>query len=88
MRARRSRWAPEVELAADYSNRLGASGAGVDVLPDDDGWQVGIEARYPLFAGGRRTAELREAEQAFQAVQILHDASAEQIEASIRTGRE
>jgi outer membrane protein len=70
----RSLWAPTVGLQAEISHRFVAEGEGTEglTLPlpagsdqppsaDDTNWFVGLNATLPLYEGGERYAEIRQA---------------------------
>lgn len=50
---KRKRYLPDVRLNSQASHSFSRWGAGSEIpLPDDDAWQVGVNASWPLFLGG------------------------------------
>ncbi|MBW2366676.1 MAG: TolC family protein [Deltaproteobacteria bacterium] len=60
---KKKRYLPDVLLRAQADRSLSRSGDGSEIpLPDDDSWQVGVHATWPIFEGGQihtRTHQLR-----------------------------
>lgn len=94
--ARRSFVVPDLSLRADLSHRFSESGKGVDsplddflpvALPraNDTDWSVGLNLTLPLFSGGGRTAELRQAEAELERLRTERRALADRIEQRIRS---
>lgn len=58
---KRKRYVPSVLLQSQASHSFSRSGAGSEVpLPDDNAWQVGVNASWPLFEGGEIHARTRQ----------------------------
>ncbi len=88
--ARRSFFAPEVGLVAELEEDIatGGAGSGVPIGPiapaDSTDYSIAIEARLPLFTGGARKAELRQASAELARLRFERDALAESVELRIR----
>ncbi len=93
--ARRSFWAPTVGLRLDFERELSRGGAGstgpsIPGLPvalataDRDDWSVALQAGLPLYRGGARGAEVRQATEALTALRLQRDAAEQALEARIR----
>jgi outer membrane protein TolC len=59
---------------ADFAPQVYASGSArrtaSDWPPDEDEWSVGVNLSFPLFEGGRRTAEVSKARAVFNQTQV------------------
>jgi len=60
---KRKRYLPDVVLSFQTDHSFSRSGKGSEIpLPDEDSWQVGVNATWPIFQGGEihtRTRQLR-----------------------------
>jgi outer membrane protein len=86
--SRRAYYLPELALVSKSSSLLSQSGAGSAYLPggpDDSSWSVSIQASWPLFAGGQRSAELSKAQRDLRAAEADRLAAADTVEARART---
>lgn len=95
--AQRAYWAPTVGIQATLDEVLSRGGIGSDrgdagipgfpiPLADDTSWSIGLSASLPLYAGGSRRAELRQAEEELTQLNLQLDAVAERIATRIRVG--
>ena len=87
--ARRSFWAPEVAFVGEAGRELSSDGAGTASPPgipadDRDEWSLGIRATLPLYVGGARSAEARQATEEERALRLQRDAVAEVVELEVR----
>lgn len=93
--ARRSFWVPNLALQAGVSDVFGRGGAGSsgiggDSLPlpfsgiDDVSWNVSLQASLPLFEGGKRAAETRQAAEEVRRLELERGAIAERVEQRVR----
>ncbi len=87
--ARRKSWAPTIGALAMLDERLDVSGAGSGPFPpgapNDTDWSVALSATLPLYSGGERRAERREAELRLAELELRREAVAEGVETAIRT---
>jgi outer membrane protein TolC len=94
--AQRAHYAPTVGLQADWTERLADGGAGanggLDIgIPiefpeaDDSNWSVGLSLSLPLYAGGERKADRKQAEQELARLRTVRTAMAERLEQRIRS---
>ncbi len=85
--ARRTFWAPEISFDAELNYDFSRSGAGSDnpvlALPVNR-WSVALFARLPLYAGGRRRAEVRQTSEVLSGLRLDRESLAQQIEERIR----
>ena len=58
--ARRKYWLPDFTVEGGYDNTFHRGGIGAALPPgaDDDGWNLMLSARLPLFSGGAKSANL------------------------------
>jgi outer membrane protein TolC len=89
--ARRAFWLPEVALQGQADRELSASGAGSEPppaalgpAPDETDWSVALSATYPLFQGGARLAEERQAREEAARLDEQRAAVAERVEQRVR----
>src|SRR5262249_51246696 len=62
--AKRAAFVPDIALVGGSSNLLSRSGLGSQAVPgapNDNSWNVAVQASLPLFTGRRRAAELSQA---------------------------
>ena len=79
--ARRARYLPELNLVGGVGTRLYEGGAGTEPPPPqlpiaafpNETYQVGLSLSFPLFAGGRRSAQVRQARAQVGAAQAQLD---------------
>ncbi|ANM30239.1 hypothetical protein ABI59_12585 [Acidobacteria bacterium Mor1] len=89
--ARRSFWAPEVSLSGEVSERFEQSGAGLPMsgtgvpIADRNNWSIGLSAALPLYVGGARDAETRQARETVAQLRFERDLVRQQVELGIRT---
>ena len=86
--SRRAYYLPELALVGKSSSLLSEGGAGSASIPggpDGDSWSVALQASWPLFTGGRRSAELSKAQHDLRAVEADRQAVADSVEARTRT---
>lgn len=85
--SRRAYYLPDLALVGKAANELSASGAGSANIPggpDDESWSVSLQASWPLFSGGRRSAELAKARHELRASEANRLAAADVVEARVR----
>ncbi len=94
--ARRAFWSPTLALRTRLGRTLSETGAGsegIEIPPeiplsfpeaDDTHWSVGISATLPLYDGGEKGADLRQARTELAALRIEAAAVAERIRERIR----
>jgi outer membrane protein len=85
--AGRAYFIPELALAASGSNYTDKSGAGslsAPGAPDDESWNVTLQAKLPLFTGGLRGAERSQARHELRASEADRAAAIDGIEARTR----
>ena len=79
--ARRAFYVPELSMTAGLGTRLYEGGAGTEPLPPglpippfpNETWQVGLSLSFPVFAGGRRSAQVQQARSQVGAAQAQLD---------------
>jgi outer membrane protein len=85
--ARREFWLPTVSAQGSVSELFSESGEGQrdDSLVDFDetDWRVGIQATFPLFSGGNKSASFRQSKEELAQVLAQYDATQERIEQRI-----
>ena len=86
--AKREFWLPDLSMEGGYNNTFQRGGIGSELLPgtDDDGWNVMLSARLPLFAGGARSANLSQQRDDLVRLHYERHSNSEKIEARIRNG--
>jgi len=85
--ASRAYYLPQLALAASGSNYTDKSGAGslsVPGAPDDESWNVTLQATLPIFTGGLRGAERSQARHELRASEADRAAAVDGIEARTR----
>ncbi|MEM6639901.1 MAG: TolC family protein [Pseudomonadota bacterium] len=82
---KRAYYAPDVNVQAQYTDNIDASGlgAGTDLDQLND-WSVSVNASWPLWDSGTRRAALSRSRQQAQQVRTQIDATAQRIEQNIR----
>ena len=79
---------PTLALQAETTRRFDTGGAGaVDIPggPDDTDWSVALGLSFPIFSGGSRIADLRQANQELLILQNQRDDVAKRIEQRVRS---
>jgi outer membrane protein TolC len=85
---------PDVALEAGVDHIIDTGGRGSDdptvtipglELPDDTDWSVNLILSYPLFLGGSRYADKRQASEELDQVELERQATAERIEQRMRS---
>jgi len=85
--ARRAFYVPDLALVGGNSHIVSESGAGSMDLPgtpDDESWSISLQATWPLFSGGRRSAELAKARHNLRASEANCHAITDAVEARTR----
>lgn len=93
---KRSFWLPSVSFAGAITQVFADGGAGSDVtLPkdfplelqsvDDTEWTILLQARFPLFRGGAKIADYKQARETVSQLKFERDSTAEKVEESIRS---
>jgi len=87
--ARNAFFSPTLALTAGTSYTFAEEGAGSDVAfpkgPDDTDWNVSLSLSIPLFTGGSRFADARQANEELKQLRADREALAERIEQRIRS---
>jgi len=85
--SRRAFYLPDVALVSKGSRWLSKSGAGSTSMPgspNDDSWSVTLQASYPIFTGGLRTAQLSQAKHELRATTADRNTISDAVEARTR----
>jgi outer membrane protein TolC len=85
--AQRAYFLPDIALQAQGSDLIDESGAGSQLVPgapNDDSWNVSLQASLPLFTGGARGAAYAEARHKLRQFNAQRAATADAIEARTR----
>ena len=84
--ARRQYWVPEISVQGGFNDTFTRGGAASALPPgmDDDGWNMGLTARLPLFQGGARKATLARERDDLLRLHYTRHATEQRIEARIR----
>jgi|GEM_PF-151230 len=85
--SRRAFYLPDVALVSKGSRWLSKSGAGSTSMPgspNDDSWSVTLQASYPIFTGGLRTAQLSQAKHELRAATADRNTISDAVEARTR----
>ncbi len=85
--ARRAYFIPDLALHASGSNTLEKSGAGSQAVPgapDDESWNVSLQASLPLLTGGARGAAYAQARHKLRQIDAQRAAAVDAIEARTR----
>ncbi len=86
--AKRSFYSPDVALTGGLTQLLGEAGAGADRdlpgAPDDTDWNLSLNLSLPLWEGGGRLAQNREARETLKALRLQRRATLQQVEQRIR----
>ncbi len=97
----RSFWLPQVGLNVEFSRVIDRSGAnsaggsgGLEGLlppgteistPDDNNWQIGLQATLPLFNGGERLASRARLRHEATRLELTHQATSERVAERVRS---
>jgi outer membrane protein len=83
--AKRNFWLPDVSLEGDVYETFDKSGEGSSPIPgrDDTDWSVGVFARFPLIAGGGKSATLNRTTSQLSSLRLNRQATADRIEQSV-----
>jgi len=83
--SKREFWLPTFELRGSVTELFDKNGDGsefpssVGEVPDDTSWAVGVSATLPLFTGGERSAELRQAGEEIERLNRQREAAAARV---------
>ena len=98
--ATRKFWAPTIALQGEYDHTFSRGGEGTDASielpagipfdisfpePKDNQWNVALNASLPLYSGGSRFAERKQAYEELHQLRLQREALAERIEQRIRS---
>jgi outer membrane protein TolC len=84
--ARRSFWMPTFSLNGRFDRVVDEGGDGSGLRADDDDqWTVGVEAGIPLFEGGRRVFEQRQAYDTLLELRLRESAARKRVDGAVRT---
>jgi len=80
-------WAPTFKVNGQFDAIIDESGAGTTPPRNDDDqqWRVGLEASIPLFEGGRRIHQTRQAREVLSELRIREDATRKRIDEAVRS---
>lgn len=81
---KRAFWLPDFSLNGRYSENFDQAGAGVGLAEDESDWNVSLNATLPLFDSGLRRSELSRSRLELKQLQLLYDATREQVEQQVR----
>jgi outer membrane protein len=84
---RRSAYVPDLAIVSSGSkatSRGGVASGATPGAPDDESWNVALQATLPLFTGRRRSAELAQARHELRASEADRTATADGVEARAR----
>ena len=86
LNARRRFWLPELSVDGGYSDTFSSGGAASSLPPgmDNNGWNMGLTARLPLFEGGARKARASQERDDLLRLHYSKNATEQRIEARIR----
>jgi outer membrane protein len=85
--AQRSAFVPDLAIVSTGSGAVARGGAGSTAAPgspDDESWNVSLQATLPLFTGRKRAAELSQARHELRASQADKRSAADAVEARAR----
>ncbi len=90
--AKRAFWLPAFAVGADVTERFSEQGKGADApalpfaLPDKDDtdWSAGLFATFPLFEGGRKTADVRRTLEELAQLKLARSGFVERIDQQVR----
>jgi outer membrane protein len=84
--AERQYWLPEFSIEGGYADTFsrGGTGSSLPAGVDDNGWNIGLSARLPLFSGGAKNANLSQQRDDFLRLHYSKRTTEEKIEARIR----
>ena len=85
--AQRAYWLPELALRASGSDAFERSGAGSQTspfFPDEESWNVTLQATLPLLTGGARRADYARARYGVQQLEAQRASAADGVEARTR----
>ncbi len=85
--ATRAFWTPDFILAAEFRDRVAEGGAGtrLPALANSTDWAVGINVTFPLYEGGAKSAERRQASRELMQQKAQLEAVSEIVEQRVRT---
>jgi len=89
--AQRRYWLPQFNLQGFVGRNIDRSGAGSDFASrgiDDESWQVGVNARLPVFNGGALRADLNRSRYALKQSRDRQSFAAQDVETRIRISME
>jgi outer membrane protein len=93
---KRAFWLPSFSFVGAITQRFADGGAGSDVtIPpdfplqlesvDDTEWTILLQARFPLFRGGAKIADYRQARETVSQLKFERDSTADKVEENIRS---
>jgi outer membrane protein len=93
---KRAFWLPSVSFAGEITNFFADGGAGSDVkipedfpIPlqrvDDTQWTILLQATFPLFRGGAKIADYKQARETVSQLQFDRDSTADKVDENIRS---
>lgn len=83
--AKREFWVPNVSLFSDVTESFSKSGEASEFPAgmDDTNWSVGIQATFPLFSGGKKTATLSRSQKELEQLKLEREGLSDRIEERI-----
>jgi outer membrane protein TolC len=87
--AKRSYWVPNLNIQGNMDRRLAKGGVGSDIPAgmqetDDTEWNIALNASLPIFRGGMRSAENKQAGEELKQLTFERGAVCDQIELRLR----
>ena len=93
---KRAFWLPSFSFVGDITQMFADGGAGSDVIipqdfplqlesVDDTEWTILLQAKFPLFRGGAKVADYKQAREAESQLRFERDSTAEKVEENIRS---
>ena len=90
--ARRSYWSPDVAVVGDFERKISKRGAGSEgTIPpgpfgpaDREDWSLAVQATLPLFTGGFRKAQARQAGEQLSELRLEREALLESVDLRVR----
>lgn len=81
---KRAFWLPDFSVTGRYTENFDQAGTGTGVGEGESDWDVSVNATIPLFDSGIRRSELSRSRLEHKQLDLLYQASREQVEQQIR----
>lgn len=84
-RSKRAFWSPTISLYGDLSESFAKEGEGSDYpsYRDDTDWSAGVEVSLPLYSGGKKSADLKQAREELSQLEYEYKSTANRIEKQV-----